>query len=102
MTRHRQHDAQGLLCYGDRVGPRSIHYSDTRACGRFEVDVVHPNPGPADDSQLLGVLQQLGIHLHCGTHDQRIRGFQLRWQISVQLLRCDDVPGRLTQQIGGA
>ena len=87
MARHREHYADGLFSDSDCVRSRRIHHRNTRAGSGFQVDIVHADPGTPNDPQFLGVLQQIAIHLHGRTDDQRIRGLQLRREISVQLLR---------------
>ncbi len=72
VTRHGQRHRHGVL--GDRhgVGARRVHDRDAEARRGLQVHVVHADAGAPDDAQLLRVLQQGGVRLHGGAHDQRV------------------------------
>ena len=39
---------------GNGVSFRSIHHHDATSGGRFNIDVIHPDPGPANHFQFVG------------------------------------------------
>ena len=52
-----------MLGGGDDVGLRGVRHDDPALGGGLDVDVVHPHPGPADDLELIGALEQVGGEL---------------------------------------
>ena len=65
-----QHQGDGVLGGGDRVARRGVDDGDTGAGGRLKVDVVHADPGPGDDLQLLARADDLRRNLGLAAHDQ--------------------------------
>ena len=68
---------------------------------RIEVDVVYAYSGPPDHPQLFRMLQQLGIRLHRGAHNERVRRFQLLLKLAVQLIRRKHSPAWFLQLLHG-
>ena len=99
VASHSQHQRQGVLGHGNGIGAGSVHHRDAFAGGGIQVNVVHAHAGAPDDPQLVGMLQELGVHLHRRADDERIGRLQLGGQLAVELIRCDYGPARLTQQI---
>ena len=59
----REHQRERVLGRGDRVGLRRVG-DDDPALGRGgDVDVVHADAGTADDAQVVGALDRLGVEL---------------------------------------
>ena len=59
----REHQRERVLGRGDRVGLRRVG-DDDPALGRGgDVDVVHADAGAADDAQVVGALDHLGVEL---------------------------------------
>src|SRR5262249_39452174 len=75
------------------------HDRDALACRGVQVNVVHPDSGSADHAKLAGIRKQVSVYLNGGTHNQGVGGLQLRSQVAVDLVRCDDGPTRLMQQV---
>src|SRR4051794_39427435 len=56
-TSHAQHKSDRDLGDGYRISAGRIHYGDSLARGRFELDVVHTDPSTANYSQFGGIGQ---------------------------------------------
>ena len=63
---------EGVLGGRDRVAGRGVDDDDARVGGRLEVDVVHADPGPADDDEPLAGRDQLGVDLDLAPDDERV------------------------------
>ena len=91
-ARHREHQADRVLGDGYGIRTRSIHHRDALTSGRLQLNVVHTYTSTANYPQLGSLLQKRAIYLHGGAHQQRISGFKLLCQASVQLVRRDYIP----------
>ncbi len=102
LAAHCDHQAQGELGDGDGVGARGVHDHDAVAGSGIGVDVIDADTGAADDSELRCVLQQGGVGLNRGSHNQGIGVRQLLSQRAVDLVGGDDLPTRfLLQDVKG-
>lgn len=63
-----------MLCYGPAVGPRRHHNRDTVPRGAGNIYVIEPYTGPANDFQLLTLLNNGGV-TKTQAIDIRIRRF---------------------------
>ena len=96
---HGDHEAEGELGDSDRVGAGRVHHDDAAMGGGGGVDVVHAHAGAADDAQLRRVLEQGGIHLDGGAHDERVGVGQLFGQ-ALDFVRGDALPAGLLFEEG--
>ena len=98
---HRDHQPQRQLGHGDGVGSGRVHHHDAAPRGLRCVDVVHAHARAPDDAQLRSGLQQLGVRLHRGAHNQRIGVSQLGGQAARgNLVGGHDVPAGFFLQDG--
>jgi hypothetical protein len=89
MARHRQHDAECLFGDGHRIRSWRVHDRDAFARRGLKINVVHAYAGAPDDAKFFGMLQQSGVHLYGGANYQRVRVFQLRGKLAIQLIGGD-------------
>ena len=99
VTSHGQHDPQSLLGHRDRVGSGRVHDRDALASGGFEFNVVDADARASDDPQFVSMFEQSRVDLHRRANDERVGGFQVGGQFAVQLIRGNDCPARLLQQL---
>ncbi len=99
VARHGEHERQRVLGHGDGIGTGSIHHCDALARGSIQINVVDAHAGAPDDPQFAGMFQQIGVHLHRRANDKRVSRLQMRRQLALHLVRCDDSPTRLAQQV---
>ena len=59
----REHQRDRVLGGGDRVGLRRVGDDDPALGGGGDVDVVHAHAGAADDPQVVGAVDHLGVEL---------------------------------------
>ena len=69
----REQQGDGVLGRRQHVGLRRVHHHDAAPGGRFDVDVVEADAGPADDDELVGRLEDLGGDLGGAADHQRRR-----------------------------
>ncbi len=75
---HGDHEAEGELGDGDGVGAGGVHDDDAGLGGGGGVDVVDAYAGAADDAELLGVAQEVGVGLDGGADDEGVGVGELR------------------------
>jgi len=63
---------QGEFAGRDGVSAGGVHHQDAAAGGGLEVNVVHARPGPSDDLEALGALEEFGRDLCAATHYQGV------------------------------
>ena len=61
LTRHRQHEGEGVLGDRDGVAAGSVHHHDAALGGGVEIDVVHAHAGASDDAQLGRLVHHGGV-----------------------------------------
>ena len=99
VASHGQHDPQGLLGHRDRVGAGRVHDRDALASGGFDLNVVDADSRASDHSQFVGMFEQSRVDLHRRANNECVSGFQLGGEFAVQLIRGDDCPVRLFEQL---
>jgi hypothetical protein len=62
----------GVLGGGDRVAKRGVHHHDALGRGGGEVNIIDPDPGAADDLQVIGFCDDIGGSLGGGPHRQTV------------------------------
>ena len=72
VPRQGQHHRQGMLGSRDGVALRGIHHQHPALGGSRHIDVVHTDPGAADDLELGCSRDHLGGHLRAGTDHQSV------------------------------
>ena len=61
-----------MLCSTDTVDPGGVHHQHSPLGSGFQVDVVDPSAGTADDAKLWGCIQDCLRHLGLAADDQSI------------------------------
>ena len=73
----------GVLGRGDDVAKRRVHHVDAaRGRGR-DVDVVHPDAGPAHHLEGLGRVEDRGGHLRLAAHDEGVDVAEARRELGL-------------------
>jgi hypothetical protein len=74
VARGGQQQRDGVLGGGDDVRGRRVDDHDPGRGGGGHVDVVEAHAGAADDGQLLGGAEDLGVDLRGRAHEQGVGG----------------------------
>ena len=90
----RDHEAEGELGYGDGVGAGGVHDDDAAVGGGVGVDVVYAYAGAADDAELGGGLEELGVGLDGGADDEGVGVGEFGGEAVLNLVGGDDRASR--------
>ena len=63
LPREREHQCDRVFGGGDRIAERGVHHHHALAAGVGDIDVVHPDPGAADDLEVGRRVEDLLRHL---------------------------------------
>ncbi|CAB4344724.1 unannotated protein [freshwater metagenome] len=65
IARERKEQGHRVLCCCDNVRFRRVGNDYAVLGGGFDIDIVDSHPGAADDLQVRGGVEQLGIDIGC-------------------------------------
>ena len=81
-SRERQNQRPGVLGDADAARTGGVDHENAARAGRLDVDVVHADARPRDDSQAQSGRDQARVHFRGASHEQCVRirnvGCQLR------------------------
>ncbi len=72
LTRHGQHEREGVLSNRHGVAAGSVHDHDAALGGSVEIDVVDAHPGASDDAQLGRLVHHGGVNEGSRAHQNGV------------------------------